>query len=339
VLSSVKTILFTEISSGIYYCKENTRYINRQLLSSIGHHALESVRIEAYYKGTILSGNEIQPLLNNSPNLKKFTYHGDLYEFFEKRVVLSFENQLQLSKAKFVRWVYTPETITSLKNCKKLEQLIIRSEGISYKDKIKAILINDHPWDLKRLELEHIAPDNDQELYDLTRRVPGLEMLDMKLNGISEDGMEIIGNNCPKLKALRFRDAGLTNPGLEKLTRQLPDLEVISIKGACKITEEGIAAIAKNCKKLRFLEIVGHKMNKSDIDVAINALIENCPDLKVVNFDFSLVCFDMYRRAVNRPDLGKVNVDAEQKEFYKKITFYSQVSHLLSVKKLHKLVS
>lgn len=281
-LSSVKKIQYREITRDMFgdFDEVKAKELNSRFLSSIGHQGLENVRIKAYHIDSILTGTEIQPVLKNSPNLKTFIFDG----FQSNQTVsLSFASQPQLSKVKLLNWRGPSSTIESLRNCTELQELVIEYGAFSTDD-IKAILLEDHPWNLKRLELKGgVAPRNDAELDAITKKIPNLECLGIDLQGVSDEGMGLLGRNCPNLKILQFSNQNLTNSGLDRLTRHLPHLEIISFDLAYNITEEGIAAIARNCKKLRFIRVVHFKkIEKSGID----ALIENCQDLRVVGFSF-----------------------------------------------------
>jgi len=142
-LSSVKIIQLREIVQDLFgdFDAEKAKDVNKCSLNAIGHRGLEKVRISVYNIGSNLSGTEIQPVLNNSPNLKTFIFDG-----FQsaQTIYLSFANQPLLSKVKLLNWKGTASTLESLKNCKKLEELVVEYTAYSL-DELKAILIGDHP--------------------------------------------------------------------------------------------------------------------------------------------------------------------------------------------------
>ncbi len=308
-------------------------------MSSIGHKGLETVRITAYDVGSILTGTEILPILKSSPNLKTFVFDGLQTH---QDVALSFAGQPQLSKVKLLNWKGPSSTIGSLINCKGLKELVIDYHAFS-SNEIKAILLEEHPWDLQRLELKGLGPSNDGELNAITKRLRNLECLRVSLTEISEEGMEMLGINCPNLKTLQFSNRDLTDSGLDRLTQHLPNLETISFNLAYNITEEGVAAIARNCEKLRFIQIVHYKeIEKSGID----ALAENCPDLKVVGFSYGgpISLDGMCHLVERRPQLRHVKLCSTDKILKKQIeTFYlqfpqvSKFPYTSSAKKLHNL--
>lgn len=340
-LSSVKKIEFREITKDNFRGFKNTqaKELNNSFLSAIGHKGLEKIKVKSYHNGSILTGTEIQPVLTNSPNLKTF-----LFDAFQSNqsVSLSFSNQPKLSKVKLLNWKGPASTIESLRHCEELEELVIDYRAYS-SNEIKRIFFGEHSWNLKRLELIGIAPQNDAELDAFTKKLPNLECLGINLHGISHDGMELLGRNCPNLRVLQFSNRDLTDSGLDRLTQYLPHLEIISFDFAYKITEEGIAAIARSCKNLRFLRVVQYyKIEKAGID----ALVENCPNLKVVGFSYGgpVSLEGMHHLAEQMPNVRYVelySIDDVQEEqiqgFYQKFPNIRKIPYISSVKKLHNL--
>lgn len=116
-LNTVKKIEFREIikdSLGGFNTTQ-AREINKLFLESIGHKNLETIKINAYHNGSILTGTEIQPVINNSPNLKTFVFNGFQSD---KTVSLSFEGKTHLSKVKLHHWKGTATPLTHLKTVK-----------------------------------------------------------------------------------------------------------------------------------------------------------------------------------------------------------------------------
>lgn len=336
-LGAVKKIQCREITQDKLgdFDEVKAKELNSLFLSSIGNNGLEKVSIKAYHMGSILTGTEIQPVLKNSPNLKTFIFDGFQSD---QTVSLSFANQPQLSKVKLLNWKGPASTIESLRTCKELEELVIHYRAYT-SNEIKAILAGDRPWNLKRLELKGVAPQNDVELDAITKKLPNLECLSIGLSGISDEGMEMLGRNCPNLKILQFNNEILTNSGLDRLTQHLPHLEIISFDKAYNITEDGIAAIARNCKNLRFIRVVHYKkIEKSGID----ALIKNCQDLKVVGFSNGgpISLEGMYQLVEQTPNLRYVELYSdiqEIKEFYQRFPQISKIPYTSSIKELHNL--
>jgi len=188
-----------------------------------------------------------------------------------------------------------------------------------------------------------LTPRNDAELDSITKNLQGLRCLSIQLKGISDEGMELLGKNCPNLKILEFCNETLTNSGVDKLTKELPLLEIIYFDLAFNITEDGIAAIARNCKNLRFIRVVRYKkIEKSGID----ALIKNCPDLKVVGFSNggSISLVGMYQLAEQKAGMRYIELysikgvrEGQIKEFYQKFPHIKKIPYTSSAKKLQKL--
>jgi len=123
-LSSVKKIQYREIAHNNFtvFDEIQAKKLNTRFLHSIGHPGLENIRIHTNQAGPIPRVIEIQPVLNNSPNLKTFVFHG----FTPVRITyLSFARQSQLSKVQLLHWAGPASTIESLRQCKKLKELVI----------------------------------------------------------------------------------------------------------------------------------------------------------------------------------------------------------------------
>ena len=129
----------------------------------------------------------------------------------------------QLLKVKLLRGFVNALALNeSLKSCKKLEELVIHFNGL-YSREVEQILLEEHPWDLKRLVLRGVDPQSNTNLDNITKKLPNLERLEINLQLISDDGMEWLGKNCPKLRILQFESGGnLTDSGLDRLTKHLP---------------------------------------------------------------------------------------------------------------------
>jgi hypothetical protein len=340
LLSSVKKIRYREIKQQSFeeHSLKEAKEINRLFLSSIGHIGLERVSIQAYDRGT-LTGTEIQPLLNKSPHLKTFVFNGLKSD---QIVSLSFANQTQLSKVKLLHWKGPSSTLESLRSCQGLEELVI----VFYYRAMGYFLLEEHPWKLKRLELIGMTVTNDAVLDALTKRLPYLEYLHLEFSvdhAISDEGMELLGRNCPRLKFLKFDNENLSNSGLDRLTQQLPHLEVLTLDQATNVTEEGIAAIARNCRYLRSLTVSDHqKIEKSGIDA-----LRECRDLRALEFsDGDPISLEgLHQLVEQRPQLQYVNIEfsgneEEQiTEFYRTFPRIKKLPYVSSLKKISKLIN
>jgi hypothetical protein len=344
-LSSVKKIEYREV---VYSSKESpdeltALKLNKKFLESINSKNLEKVKIVVEPHTSELEGTVIQPVLEKPFNLKTFVFDG--FCSGEKKVDLSFVNQLQLTKVKLLNWRGRSSTIESLSKCEELEELVIDYRRNSAK-KIISVLLGNHSWKLKRLELRMGVPiHEDEELNSLTKKLPNLECLKVELMNISDNGMETLGKNCPKLKILQFSNGSVTNSGLDKLTQHLPHLELISFEARGSVITEGLAAIARHCKKLRCIEIIGYnKIEKSGIE----ALIAHCPDLKIVRFEYGQFTLlkDVLYLLEKMPQLRYVEFgsltkgDAQQEDidaYRQRISTLSKIPYTRSIKKLYEL--
>lgn len=327
LLSSVRKIQCLELDLGTL--KDSISF-NTQFLNAISHQNLESIRIRANQYRSALSGIEIQPVFKNSPNLKTFIYDGST---FRKTISISFPKESLISKVKFINWYGCPLTIESLKACEKLKELVIDAQAI------KAFPFT--VWNLTRLELKGIIPENDEELDMMTKGLSKLECLVLELKNISNEGMENLGKNLPNLKALQLTYEDLTNSGLDKLTKKMPLLQTIRLQKARNITHNGITAIARNCLDLRVIHVFQiRKIKPSGCD----ALIKNCKELVAIGFSSggALTLKSMYALAKKVHTLRYIafhsNIDDKHlKEFNQKFPILNAIPLNLSLKKLHSI--
>lgn len=257
--------------------REATQKLNADFLEGIGHPLLKKVRVVAHHLGSVLTGAEIQPVLDRSPNLKTFVFSGFQSD---QSVSLSFAGQPQLTRVKLLSWIGNASTLESLKACDKLEKFAI-SCNFRATVEFRTGLLRNLPKNLKRLDLSNLAPQNDEELDALTKTLPNLESLSIDLGVITDDGMELLGNNCRNLRALHFNSKNLTDSGLARLTQNLPHLEILNFNEAYNVTEAGITYIALNCLKLRVLRVLHYRqIEKAGLD----DLAKHCPQLEAVEF-------------------------------------------------------
>lgn len=336
-LLNVKKINFREIIHNTIFNKNLTESLNYRLLNSMGHNNLENIKIKAYHIGSGITGNQIQGILEKSPNLKIFKYDG--YQS-STNVELSFKNLHSLHKVKLTHWKANESTIETLKECKKLQELIIQSRGTYLP---KKIFLN-QSWSLKRLELSELSIRSDIKLDQFTKYLSQLECFSITLENISDDGMLIIGKNCPNLKIFQCKNKNLTNLGLHNLTTNLPQLEIVEFTLAYNINEIGIISLVKNCTKLRLMQIIHHK-NISHL--AFDGIIKHCKDLKAIGFGNGgeIDIEDIYKLVHHIPSLLYVDIvyvnsmgDKAIKNFYRDNTQLKKIPYVSNAYKLRKLV-
>lgn len=299
-LNSLISYLRGHPLSSVGKIKVSVMKINSLFLEALGHGGLKIVHINAHPLASLFfTERDIEPLLNRSPDLTTLVLKG--VRLKEEVAALSFASQRQLTKVKLLDWKGPSSTIKSLKSCERLKELVVESNVL-----IPQISLEEHPWDLNRLELKGFDLDADA-LDALTKKLPNLEWLKVKLQGCLET-LDFLGRNCPKLKILEFSHKKLTNSGLDELTRGFPYLEVINLTRAIRITEEGVASLARNCNHLRVLLIASERrIEKSGID----ALAENCTKLQIVGFEsgFSILFKDLWHLVASLPELRHITAN------------------------------
>lgn len=339
-LINVKKINFKEI---IYYTdfnKDSTVSLNYRLLNSLGSNILEDVYIKAYHMESCINGTQIQGILEKSPSLKIFKFDGFLSNM---TVDLSFNKLQYLRKVKLTHWSSNHTTIESLKECKHLQELVVRSKNTYLPKELENIFSN-QSWYLKRLELPDLSIRSDTSLDKFVKSLPQLECFSITLENISDEGMSIIGINCPNLKIFQCKNKNLTNLGLASLTSHLPQLEIIDLSFSYNITEIGIEFIAKNCTNLQLISIIN--CNET-CHIVVDVLIKYCKDLKAISFGYGgrIDIQDIYRMVNCIPSLLYVDIRSATstgirpiKDFYQSCPTIKRFPYISNANKLRKLI-
>lgn len=335
LFTSIKKFDFTEIKISEFNDENIIKELNYLFLKALSKLKLNKIRIRLSANQSLISEYELQNFLNNSSYLENFVFDGFKKE---RKINLSFENQKSLSKVKLFDWMDSASSINSLKKCP-LKELVINNSMFS--ETLSEAFLRDHSWNLKSLELSSYFLRNDDELNSFTKKLPNLEYLNIKLNSITDQGMEYLGKNCSKLKFFYLTHPILTNEGLTRLSNHLGKLEIIEITSAKNLTSDGIIALAKNCKNLKSFQI--HFFNKMKL-LAFDALIENCSSLKAVCFSNGYVSQKgLYKLArtinlkyvslfnISNMDIGSIGTFYER---FRKIKRFLNFSTLKSMNKL-----
>lgn len=317
-LKYVKKIIFQEIVCSIIdnIKIDDIKVMNQRLLTALGHDRLECIKIKSYHNGSVITGKEIQPLLEKYPTIKVFKYDG-----FQSNshVELSFDNNIYLNKINLRCWKPNQATIDSIQKCTMLDTLVINA----------SIPMNIHcaftTANLKRLELPNSRPSSDIVLDDITKWLGNLECLSLDMKYISDEGMIILAKNCPKLKIISGKIEKLTDIGIHHLTKGL-DIEIIDLSMAYNITTTGICSIAQNCANLRFLRIIHHK----NIDTLAFELLKNCNKLTCMAFGYGgcIHVNDIYNIVQTRPNLKYVDLDTNSNTFGSMKNFYKDFQNV-----------
>ncbi|KAH7373337.1 hypothetical protein KP509_17G050600 [Ceratopteris richardii] len=120
---------------------------------------------------------------------------------------------------------------------------------------------------------------------ELLRHCPNLEDLEV-FNGIGDEGLKVISENCPKLRRLRIERGDreeqhgfVTQRGLIYVATHCHDLEYIAVY-ASDINNAALKAIADNCPKLRDFRLVlldeDNDVAEYPLDDGVMALVKGC---------------------------------------------------------------
>lgn len=121
----------------------------------------------------------------------------------------------------------------------------------------------------------------------LLRHCSNLEVLEV-LNGIGDDGLDVVANNCKKLRRLRvesgdreFQQGYVTQRGVISIARCCQNLEYIALY-VSDINNAALKAMGEGCPKLKDFRVVllDDKFEQdSPLDLGVRALLVRCPDL------------------------------------------------------------
>ncbi|KAJ1440406.1 Leucine-rich repeat, cysteine-containing subtype [Sesbania bispinosa] len=117
--------------------------------------------------------------------------------------------------------------------------------------------IADSTSQLPRLRLADCWDVSDKGMWEVAKKLPLLEELDISYFYLSKDTFEAIGQCCPLLKVLKFCSSMW-----------------------CRTELDDVAlAIAKTMSKLRHLQIYGNNLS----DVGMTAILDGCPLLQYLD--------------------------------------------------------
>ncbi|KAK4254600.1 hypothetical protein QN277_009958 [Acacia crassicarpa] len=120
--------------------------------------------------------------------------------------------------------------------------------------------ITDSTSHLRRLRLAWCYGISDEGLCEVAGKLPLLEELDISIGNINDDGIEVIGLNCPNLKSFKFNTQVFTWPYIESddealaIARTMPELRHLQLVGN-KLTNTGLCAILDSCSHLESLDL------------------------------------------------------------------------------------
>ncbi|KAK4254601.1 hypothetical protein QN277_009959 [Acacia crassicarpa] len=120
--------------------------------------------------------------------------------------------------------------------------------------------ITDSTSHLRRLRLACCYDISDEGLCEVAGKLPLLEELDISIGNITKDALEVIGQNCPNLKSLKFNMEVFISPHIESddeaftIARTMPELQHLQLFGN-KLTNTGLFAILDSCSHLESLDL------------------------------------------------------------------------------------
>ncbi|KAI9122507.1 hypothetical protein K1719_006347 [Acacia pycnantha] len=120
--------------------------------------------------------------------------------------------------------------------------------------------ITDSTSHLHRLRFACCYDISDEGLCEVAGKLPLLEELAISIGNITKDALEVIGQNCPNLKSLKFNMEANAARHLESdeealaIARTMPELRHLQLFGNT-LTNTGLCAILDSCSHLESLDL------------------------------------------------------------------------------------
>ncbi|KAI3838142.1 hypothetical protein MKX03_000660 [Papaver bracteatum] len=168
----------------------------------------------------------------------------------------------------------------------------LHSVAISYMGKDELPIFFPFASQLKKLDLLYVLFDTEDHCQ-LIQRCPNLEVLETR-NLIGDQGLELLSQNCKRLKKLRIElgaddEQGIeegqgvvTHRGLSALAQGCVELEHLTVY-VSDITNEPLELMGMHWKNLCDFRLIlhdrGRMMTELPLDNGIRALLKGCPTL------------------------------------------------------------
>ncbi|KAI9122501.1 hypothetical protein K1719_006341 [Acacia pycnantha] len=140
--------------------------------------------------------------------------------------------------------------------------------------------ITDSTSDLRRLRLACCYDISDEGLCEVVGKLPLLEELDISIGSITKDALEVIGQNCPNLKSLKF------NMEVFRCSHIEPDDEALAIAALHIEPDDEALAIATTMPELCHLQLFGNKLTNT----GLHAILDSCSHLESLDLRY---CFNL----------------------------------------------
>lgn len=268
------------IELGNDHLKAEIDQLYSNLMSNLANPQLTSLTIDDKTIGSSSLNSEVfSKFFANSPNLRAIRIR---LKNKIKKLTIPFNlcpnlERITISKCQGI----TKETFQSLRNCKKLHTLIF--EDAWETKKLMKFLIDPHGLDLRVLDLGSTTLlSTDYELFMITKQLPNLEVFRQThfvahQNQITDEGLALLGSNCPKLTSFSFCFRRITDTGFTGFVQRVNNLQKLRTSQAYHLGENSLVELAKNCPQLKSLELVHWK---EVTESGLLALAKNCPQLE-----------------------------------------------------------
>lgn len=260
--------------------KAEADQLYKNLMNNLANPQLTTLTIDDETIGSSALNSEIlSDFFSKSPNLQTIVIR--LKKEIEN-LTIPFNlcpnlEQITLEKGHGV----TKETFCSLKKCKKLHTLVL--ENLWETGKLIKFLIEPHGLDLRVLDFkDSSALSSDYVLFMITKQLPNLEVFGQTrfitdTNQITDEGLALLGHNCPKLTKFSFCFENITDTGFAEFVQRVHNLQRLETSQAYHLGGNSLVELAKNCPQLKSLELVHWK---EITESGLLALAKHCPQLE-----------------------------------------------------------
>jgi len=160
--------------------------------------------------------------------------------------------------------------------CTSLRSLTLTSGSLT--DSALAAMVRVHAG-LVELNFACQEKLTDVALCAIAKHLPKLELLNvnyLRSNGISDDGVIALAQECTALKTLRLCAIPVTDAALSAVAEHCPELRILSVGNCYHISDTGVIALVQRCAALKSLDLE----NTCVTDDAVSAAAKNCPYLE-----------------------------------------------------------
>src|SRR6266496_6504257 len=142
-----------------------------------------------------------------------------------------------------------------------------------------------HVTNTTHLEITFYHSLSDKKIKSIVNTFPNIIHLDFKASiGFGDKSLFIIAESYPNLRYINLWDAQITDKGLYAIARSCRKLEHLNISYCRNITNKSLFEIAENCHDLQVFHFAEARW---DSDKSISCILNSCPNLQNLDIAYS----------------------------------------------------